>query len=350
MQSGTALREWISRMGWPRLIIGLFLVALLVAGVYLNLPMQQIMGSLLTRFGMNLLLVLALIPTIQSGSGPNFGLPFGIICGLISATLAIELDLRGFTALGFAVFTAIPLGAFAGWLYGLLLNRVKGQEMTVGTYMGFSIVSLMSIFWLVAPYKSPEMIWPYGGSGLRVTIVLKGRMDQLLDKLWAFEIFGVTVPTGLLIFSILCCIGLWLFLHTKTGVAMSMVGSNPRFAEASGLNVNKYRVLGSVISSAMAAVGIIIYSQSFGFLQLYQAPLYMALYMVSAILIGGASLQRATITHAIIGTFLFNGLLVAALPVANEVVPGDISEVVRVIISNGIILYALSRKEQGGQG
>ena len=347
MHSGV-LREWLRKLGLPRLIIGTFLLILLIAGFVLDLPMDQIVSSLLTRFGMNLLLVLALIPTIQSGSGPNFGLPFGIICGLVTATLAIELDMRGWNALAFSCILAIPLGAFAGYLYGLLLNRVKGQEMTVGTYMGFSIVSLMSIFWLMAPYKSPEMIWPYGGNGLRVTIVLKDRMDQILDRCGAFTVAGVTVPTGLLLFSFLCCLGMWLFMRTKTGVAMSIVGANPRFAEASGLNVNKYRVLGSVISCAMAAVGIIIYSQSFGFLQLYQAPLYMALYMVSAILIGGASLQRANITHAIIGSFLFNGLLVVALPVANVVVPGDISEVVRVIISNGIILYALSRKEEGG--
>ncbi len=341
-------RRLLGRVGLPRLIIGTFLLVLVLGGLALGLPMDQILGSILTRFGMNLLLVLALIPTVQSGSGPNFGLPFGIICGLIAATLAIELDLRGFTALGFSILIAIPLGAFAGWLYGLLLNRVKGQEMTVGTYMGFSIVSLMSIFWLVAPYHSPEMIWPYGGDGLRVTIVLTDRMERLLDKLGEFSLGGVVIPTGLLAFAFLSCLALWLFMRTKTGVAMSIVGSNPRFARASGLNVNKYRVYGSMISCAMAAVGIIIYSQSFGFLQLYQAPLYMALYMVSAILIGGASLQRATITHAIIGTFLFNGLLVAALPVANEVVPGDVSEVVRVIVSNGIILYALSRKEEGG--
>lgn len=338
----------LNKIGIPRLIISIFLAFLIAAGTSLELPMGQIMGSLITRFGMNLLLVLAMIPTIQSGSGPNFGLPFGIICGLITATLSIELNLSGFTALIFAIITSIPLGAFAGWLYGLLLNKVKGQEMTVGTYMGFSIVSLMSIFWLLAPYKSPEMIWPYGGDGLRVTIVLTDRMEQLLDNLWTFKIGSVDIPTGLLLFAALCCLALWVFMRTKTGIAMSIVGSNPRFAEASGLSVNKNRIYGSMISCAMGAVGIIIYSQSFGFIQLYQAPLYMALYSVSAILIGGASLQRATITQAVIGTFLFNGLLVIALPVANEVVPGDISEVVRVIISNGIILYALSRREVGG--
>ncbi|OPZ37496.1 MAG: Branched-chain amino acid transport system / permease component [Synergistetes bacterium ADurb.BinA166] len=144
------------------------------------------------------------------------------------------------------------------------------------------------------------------------------------------------------------CVLLWLFMRTRTGLAMSMVGSNPRFAEASGLSVNRYRVLASTISCAMGAAGIIIYSQSYGFIQLYQAPLYMALYSVSAILIGGASLRRATITQALVGAFLFNGLLVIALPVANVAMDSDISEIMRVIISNGIILYALTRKEAGG--
>jgi simple sugar transport system permease protein len=98
----------------------------------------------------------------------------------------------------------------------------------------------------------------------------------------------------------------------------------------------------------MGAAGIVIYSQSYGFIQLYQAPLYMALYSVSAILIGGASLQRATISQALIGAFLFNALLVIALPVANVAMDSDISEIMRVIISNGIILYALTRREVGG--
>lgn len=342
----------IRKVGIPHLIIGGFLILLIIVAFATGLPMGQIFSSMLTRFGMNALLVLALIPTIVSGTGPNFGLPLGIICGLVGTTLAIELDMRGFTAFFFAVGVSIPIGAFVGWLYGLLLNRVKGQEMTVGTYMGFSIVSVMCIFWLMAPYSSPEMVWPYGGDGLRNTIVLDGRMAQILDNFLAFSIpFGngqvLHIPTGLLLLTAACCLLLWLFLRTKTGVAMQIVGANARFAESSGLVVDKYRIIGSVISCAMAAAGIVVYSQSYGFIQLYQAPLYMAMYSVSAILIGGATLQRATITQALIGTFLFNALLVIALPVANEVMTSDISEIMRVIISNGIILYALSRKEAG---
>ncbi len=342
------MMDKIREFGIPRLIIALFLALLIAAASTMGLPMEQIAGNMLTRFGMNAILVLAMIPTIQVGAGPNFGIPLGIICGLISTTLAVELDLRDFTALAAALAIGVPLGALSGYFYGLLLNKVKGQEMTVGTYTGFSIVSLMCIFWLVAPYSSPEMIWPYGGSGLRVTIVLDGRLEQILDKLMAFNILGVTVPTGLLLVTALVCLGLWLHQRTKSGLAMAVVGENPRFAESSGLNVNRYRVISCMISNALGALGIIIYSQSFGFVQLYQAPLYMGLYCVSAILIGGASLRRATITQALIGTFLFQSLLVISVPVANVIFKNNLSEVARVIVSNGIILYALTRKASGG--
>ena len=362
----------LQKIGIPRLIISLFLASLVAGASYLGLPMGQIGGSMLTRLGMNALLVLAMIPTIQSGSGPNFGLPFGIVCGLVAMTLSIEMNYAGFPALFISIAVAIPLGAVAGYLYGQLLNRVKGQEMTVGTYMGFSIVSLMCIFWMLAPYVSPEMIWPYGGAGLRTTILLDGRMEQLLDRLWAFYIYydkglSVTaseqlietlregkiwmlrVPTGLLLTVVLFCAVLWFFLRSKTGLAMRICGANPRFAESSGLDVNRYRLIGAVVSSAMAAVGIIVYSQSYGFIQLYEAPLYMALASVSAILIGGASLSRATITQALIGTFLFHSLLVVAPAVANRLVESEIAEIMRAIISNGIILYALTRRAPGGE-
>jgi simple sugar transport system permease protein len=92
----------------------------------------------------------------------------------------------------------------------------------------------------------------------------------------------------------------------------------------------------------------VIYAQSFGFIQLYMAPLFMAFFAVASILIGGASLKRATVTHSIIGTFLFQSILVVSMPVANVVVADNIADVIRIIISNGIILYALTRREIGG--
>ena len=181
-----------------------------------------------------------------------------------------------------------------------------------------------------------------------MTIAIQERLGKVLDNFLSFDILGVTIPTGLLLMFALFCLALWVFSRTKTGIALSTVGSNPRFAESSGLNVNRYRIIGSSISHAVGAVGIVVYEQSFGFIQLYMAPLFMAFFAVASILIGGASLKRATVTHAIIGTFLFQSILVVSMPVANVVVADNIADVIRIIISIGIILYALTRKEIGG--
>ena len=70
---------------------------------------------------------------------------------------------------------------------------------------------------------------------------------------------------------------MWAFLHTKTGTAMTAVGSNPVFARASGINVDRIRLLSVIMSTWLAAVGILVYEQGFGFIQLYTAPNNMTL-------------------------------------------------------------------------
>lgn len=341
------IKDKVEMIGYPRLIIAVFLFSILIYASALGLSIAQLLSSVLVRFGMNGLLVLAMIPSIKSGIGPNFGISLGIVCGLVAATLSIEFRMIGFAAFFFAIVVSIILGSIIGYFYGLLLNKVKGQEMTVGTFAGFSTISLMCIFWLMAPYKSYKMIWPYGGEGLRVTITLQDDFGKVLNDWNLFKIFGVEIPTGLLLFFALFCIIMWIFLRTKTGIAMVAAGSNPKYAQAAGINVDKSRIIGMVVSTAFAAVGIVVYAQSYGFLQLYTAPLYMPFFAVAAILIGGASIKNATITQAIIGVFLFQGLLVVALPVANEVFASNLSEIARAIITNGMILYALTRREAG---
>lgn len=337
------VKKSINSIGAPRLIIfGLF-ITLMVSAFQLKLPVSDLISASLVRMGMNGMLVLAMVPGILSGIGLNFGIPIGIVCGLVGGLVSIQLDLRGFTAFAVAILVSIPISLIAGWLYGILLNRVKGSEMTVATYAGFSVISFMSIFWLLAPFTSLEIKWPIG-SGLRTTITLTGRYSKILDNFLAFNIGGITIPTGLLLFFALACLLMKLFLKTKSGISMATAGDNPKFATASGINVDKQRLIGTMISTMCGAIGIIVYSQSYGFYQLYQAPLMMGFAAVAGILIGGASSKRATIMHVVIGTFLFQGLLTVALPVANKIVPeGNLSEVLRIIVQNGIILYALTK-------
>ena len=79
------------------------------------------------------------------------------------------------------------------------------------------------------------------------------------------------------------------------------------------------------------------------------APFYMALPAVSAILIGGASVNKASIMNVIIGTILFQGIVTMTPTVMNNLIHLDMSEVIRIIVSNGMILYALTRKTEGAK-
>ena len=340
----------VAKMGVPRLIIGLFFILLCLLAMILGLSLPSQLSNTLVRLGMNGVLVLAMLPGIQCGISLNLGLPIGIIGGLIGGLLCIEFGMSGFTGLFFAIAVGLVIAAVTGWLYGLLLNRLKGSEMSVTTYVGFSVVSLMCIAWLVLPFKSPIMKWPLG-NGLRTTIGLQTSYRHVLNDFLSFEIFGITIPTGLLLFFALCCLMVWLFMRSKTGIAMSAAGANPRFAAATGINVDRMRIIGTMLSTMLAAVGIIVYGQSYGFMQLYQAPRQMGFLAASAILIGGATTSRAKISHVVIGTFLFQGVLTLGMPVANALVPqSTISETLRILISNGIILYALTKSGGANRG
>ena len=341
----------IGKMGIPRVIIGLFFIALCFTSLFYDLPLDTYFSNTLVRMGMNSIMVLAMVPGIQCGISLNLGLPIGLVAGLFGGLVTIQLGIPGIFGFIAAIAVGGVIAAICGWLYGHLLNRLKGEEMGVTTYVGFSIVSLMCIVWLVLPFNSLKLRWPMG-SGMRNTIGLdKTNFEHILDDFLSFEIGGFTVPTGLLLFMAFMCFVVWLFGRTKTGIAMQAVGNNPRFAEATGISVNKMRIIGTVLSTVLGAIGILVYSQSYGFMQLYTAPRQMGFIAASAILIGGASTSRCKVSHVLIGTFLFQGILTLGMPVANVIVPGStFSETLRILISNGIILYALTKSGGASRG
>ena len=338
----------VDKLGIPRVIIGVFFVLLCFMCLWYDLSLSTLLSNTVVRMGMNSIMVLAMVPGIQCGISLNLGLPIGLVAGLIGGLVTIEWGIPGWWGFLFAIAFGCVIAAVCGYLYGQLLNRLKGEEMSVTTYVGFSIVSLMCIAWLVLPFKSLKLRWPLG-TGLRNTIGLDStNFKQLLNNFLSFSIGDFFVPTGLLLFMALCCWLVWLFSRSRTGVAMQAVGNNPRFAEAAGINVDKMRIVGTTLSTVLGAVGILVYSQSYGFMQLYTAPRQMGFVAASAILIGGASTSRCKISHVLIGTFLFQGVLTLGMPVANVLVPGStISETLRILISNGIILYALTKS--GGE-
>ena len=346
-------RELLDSFGLPRLIIACFLLLLLIAAPIVGLDFPTQITNIITRFSWNAVMVLAMVPMVHSGCGLNFGLPLGIVSGLLGATLSIELGYTGFASFLMAILIATPFALLFGGGYGWLLNKIKGGEMMIATYVGFSSVSFMCMMWLLLPYTSPTMVWGMAGKGLRTTISLEGFYDKVLAQLSLDfnKICGINlvIPVGTIAFFALLAFGMWAFLHTKTGTAMTAVGSNPVFARASGIDVDRIRLLSVIMSTWLAAVGILVYEQGFGFIQLYTAPNNMTLPAVAAILIGGASVNKASIPNVIIGTILFQGIVTMTPTVLNSLIHMDMSEVIRMIVSNGMILYALTRKTEGSK-
>ena len=347
----------LKAIGLPRIIIFAFFILVVFGASHYGLGLPALFGSVLRRWGMFGVLVLAMIPGIQCGIGPNFGVSLGIVSGLLGSLIVIEFDMAAsigpWGAITAAIIISVIFASLVGAGYGVLLNKVKGSEMTVSTYVGFSAIAFMNIWWVALPFKNGEINWPIGGEGARTTINLASSFGEVLNKAGGFYLMGegstgLYVPTGLLLFFFIMCYIVYLFMKSKTGKAMSAAGANPVFARASGINVDKMRILGTAVSTALGAVGIVVYAQTFGFLQMYNAPLMMGFACVAAVLIGGATTRYARISHVVVGTFLFQGILVIALPVANKIFVGtDLSDIMRIIISNGIIIYALTKAKGG---
>lgn len=354
-------KKAIGVIGIPRLIVICFFIAIVITAYVNGIDVASYFSSTLKYWGMWGILVLAMVPTIKCGIGPNYGISLGIVGGLLGTLLSIEFNIAGRVDAvlpGFgpwaAFIFAILLSAFLGWIvgigYGKLLNLVKGSEMTVTTYIGYSVIYLMCILWFRVPFKSGEIVWPLSGVGVRNSVAMEGSFGGLLND-FGFYIGGedgVYVPVGLIVFFLLVCFGVHLYFRSKTGLAITAVGSNPTFAKASGIDVDKMRIKGVALSTILGAVGIVVYTQGFGYLQAYAAPLAMGFLCVAAVLIGGATMNKATIMNVIIGTFLYQGLIIFTPPVSNQLLAGtDISDTMRQIIQNGVILYALAKVKGG---
>ena len=340
-----SIKRFMADFGLPRVIITLFLLALFVAAPFVGVDLAVAISDTLIRIGMNGIMVLALVPMIQAGCGLNFGLSLGVIAGLLGATISIETGLIGASGFLVAIVISQGFGAVFGYGYGTLLNRVKGGEMMIATYVGFSSVMIMCIAWLILPFSSPTMVWGFAGTGLRTTISVEGFWRHILDDFLVIHLGGdFKFPTGAILVFALVSFLIWVFFHLKIGTAITAVGSNPTYARASGINVDRMRIISVVMSTMLGALGIIVFQQSFGFIQLYEGPLYMAFPAVAAILIGGAGVNKATLTNVFIGTALYQGILTMTPSIFNAVLKVDMSDVIRIIVSNGMILYALTRK------
>ena len=253
-------RELLDSFGLPRLIIACFLLLLLIAAPCVGLDFPTQITNIITRFSWNAVMVLAMVPMVHSGCGLNFGLPLGIVSGLLGATLSIELGYTGFASFLMAILIATPFALLFGGGYGWLLNKIKGGEMMIATYVGFSSVSFMCMMWLLLPYKHPTMVWGFSASGLRTVISLEGYYDKALANILTIDLnsigINLVIPTGTLLFFVLL-----LFASLTSSVSILEIFV-PNVMELSKGKINRKK--SAVLGSALCMLLGIPVSFSFG--------------------------------------------------------------------------------------
>lgn len=378
------------------MFVVLCIIGLICSGQTVSYVMYELFG----RLSRNAFIVLALIIPIVAGMGINFAITIGAMAAQIAALWVIEWGISGLTGFLVAMLMTMPIAAFFGYLIGKLMNKMKGQEMIGGLILGYFANGLYQLLFLfifgnLIPLKAPGLVIK-GSTGVANTIDLstdrgfKYALDGLLrvsfstavliicgimavgalvmfamkkmEKKKAFTYAGICVgaiamvqlPVVKNLFSMvsvpmvtffvvgLLCIFNNALMKTKIGQQFRAVGQNHTVANASGINVDRVRVIAIVISTVLAGWGQLIFVQNMGSFQTYGAHEQVGLYAGAAILVGGASIKKATNGQALLGCILFHLLFIVA-PSAGKNLFGDaaIGEYFRVFISYGVIALAL---------
>ncbi len=132
------------------------------------------------------------------------------------------------------------------------------------------------------------------------------------------------------------------FPTTKLGQDFRTVGQDQHIAEVSGINVDKRRIQAMTLSTIFAAFGQIILLQNLGVLNTYGSHMQVGLYSIAAILVGGASVRKATVKQVVLGVILFHTLFLVSSPAGKELF-GDpmIGEYFRVFVTYSVISLSL---------
>ena len=379
----------------------MFIVVCAVCMVFSGYTPSYVMYELFGRLSRNAFIVLALIIPIVAGMGINFAITIGAMAAQIACILVLEWGLQGFGSFLAAAALTVPMAALFGFGIGKILNKMKGQEMIGGMILGYFANGLYQLLCLfifdnIIPINNPNLTIK-GSSGIANTIDLSktGGMGGTLEKLWqlpvsqAVLVFALVIAAGLVIghvrshrkdakklgiqlgaLAVVCvlmqlpvmkslfsmvkvpmatfgivallCLFNVVLMRTRLGQQFRAVGQNRTVANAAGINVDKVRIIAITISTVLAGWGQLIFVPNLGAFQTYGAADQVGLYAGAAILVGGASVVRATNTQALLGTVLFHLMFILA-PAAGKNLFGDaaIGEYFRVFMCYGVIALAL---------
>ena len=375
-----------------------FLILSVIFIIVSGRPMNDILFQIMSRLVRNLFIVLSLIIPIITGMGINFAITIGAMAAQVGMLLAINWSLTGIAGILVSALITVPLASAFGFLIGSLLNKMKGQETIGSLILGYFAngayqLLFLFVFGMIIPLS--EKVTIVGATGVRNTLdltinKLQGAIDGVLRIHFSTALYivsGIILVGAIILFAtkrmssrrfytlggltvlflilyhlpfvqpsfanvyvpvvtfvlvgLLCLFNAGI-MKTRLGQQFRAVGQSRTVANSAGINVNRVRLIAIMLSTVLAGWGQIIFIQNLGTLQTYSAHEMVGLYAGAAILVGGASISRATNGQAIIGCLLFHTLFVVAQD-AGTVMFGNpvVGEYFRVFLCYGVIAVAL---------
>lgn len=306
-----------------------------------------------------------------------------------------------------ATIISVLFGIFSGFLFNKTVGQEMITGIIVGYFAKgfFDLIFLILAGTKIFPIGNPELLLA-GGVGLKNTIVFGEGVRYVFDDVFKLSLincilYGVYITlaitivvilihkikgnkwkdvlikskTMIIVFSCFLICFLLVFLipslftaglrtdvplftvlliavvcllneflcKTKLGQDIRTCGLDMQVASASGIKVGQTRIIATVISTIIAAWGQIIFLQNMGLVNTYTSHEQVGTYAVAALLVGGASIHKATIKQVFVGAVLFH-LLFFTMPLAgfNLFNDSQIGEYFRVFVSYGVIAISLA--------
>ena len=338
---GKKILSFIGNNSVPILFILICIVCIPISGF----SASYLINEIVTRMGRNIFLILCLLIPIMAGMGLNFGMTLGAMAAELALILVSDWQIWGIPGVVLAMILSIPFSIVLGTLCGKILNMAKGREMITSDIISFfmnGVYQLVVLYMMgpIIPIKHANVKLPRG-YGIRNSVDLI-HMRQCLDNLLAVRIKGVKIPVlTFIIIGLLCLFIIW-FRRTKLGQDMRAVGQDMDVARDAGINVERTRIISIVMSTVLAGFGMVIYLQNMGNIATYSSHSQIGMFCIAALLVGGASVDKASIGNVFLGVILFHTMFIVA-PKAGAMITGDsmIGEYFRVFVSYAVITLSL---------
>ncbi|WP_207302471.1 ABC transporter permease [[Pseudopropionibacterium] massiliense] len=263
---------------------------------------------------------LAIIYLFFCFAAPNFA-QFGVALDIIQQSAYIGVMALGATfviatsGIDLSSGTGMTLVAvFAGiFLSGDWMNLPLGGGLVlillVGALLG--LVNGVNISFLGLPPFIATLAMMMAARGLALVLTNKSTISiKNPDYKWLAA--GEMIPgvaNAIPLFIILAVIASVLLNKTLLGRYALAIGSNEEATRLSGVNIRLWKTLVYVAAGIFVALGAILYSARFGFVQPSEGVGF-ELYVIAAVVIGGTSLAggRANILGTVVGALIMETL------------------------------------------